>query len=40
VSFCRLHHDELHTVGRKTWRKSYGLDLRSIAEELYRRWCQ
>ena len=38
VCLCRLHHHEIHTIGRQTFAAKYGLDLQSIAERIARDW--
>ncbi len=38
VPLCLKHHHELHTVGRRTFEREYGLDLKSIAQQISRYW--
>ena len=38
VAMCLKHHNQVHTVGRRTFARTYNLDLSSAAEELYRRY--
>ena len=35
VPLCHEHHDEFHTVGRKTFRERYGVDLRAVAASIH-----
>lgn len=35
VPLCAVHHQELHTIGRWTFLKKYGVDLRALAERLW-----
>jgi hypothetical protein len=35
VPLCRVHHTEGHTIGWKTFQKKYGLDLKTVAVELW-----
>ena len=40
VAMCRDHHRFLHTVGRETFEKSYGLKLADDARKLKKRWLE
>ena len=41
VPLCRLHHTELHQIGRLTFEDKYKLgDLQMRAEKIYERWEQ
>lgn len=37
ISLCRDHHDMQHRFGEQTFAKSYGLNLKALAEEFARK---
>lgn len=37
---CRAHHSESHQIGIKSFEAKYGLDLRSLAQQVAQQWME
>lgn len=40
VSLCRIHHRELHSIGRQRFEKNYAVELWSIAHGMLSLWVR